>query len=68
MLFVIVVLGSLCGQIECSVANSVLSMVVAYTASLGFLLDMLDYWFNGPGEGLLDAALIQGGLKQVFLN
>lgn len=68
MLFGIVVIGSLCQEIECSATNSVLSVVVAYMASLGVWIDMMDYLFNGPGEGLLDVALIQGGLKQVFLN
>lgn len=59
MLFVVAMLGSLCTEIECSVGNSVLSLVVAYTASLGIWIDMMDYFFNGPSEGLLDAALIQ---------
>jgi hypothetical protein len=61
LLLVITVLGNICAVSEYNLASTVLSAVVAYMASVGILLDFIDYLASiWPNDGLLDAALIQG--------
>lgn len=65
LLFVITVLGNICAVSEYNLASTVLSAVVAYMASLGILIDLIDYFTSiWPNNGLLDAALIQGVLSK----
>lgn len=47
---------------------TVTSGLIAYMASLGIFIDMMDFFFNGPGEGLADAAMVLGDLKSSLLS